>query len=77
MYDNAYKAYTNLKIPTMDSQQQTKEPSSGLLARTQKPMADQPSGVDDERTRVGKYVAQIRAKREALKNNGRTTSTDS
>lgn len=68
MFDSAYKAYTNLRIPGVETPKDKETPMSGLLART-RPMPQQASmEVDDERTRVGRYVAQIRAKREALKN---------
>jgi hypothetical protein len=68
MFDSAYKAYTNLKIPGIEEPQKKDTAMAGLLSRTQPMPAKASMEVDDERTRVGRYVAQIRAKREALKN---------
>jgi len=68
MFDSAYKAYTNLNIPTSEAPKEKDIPTGGLLSRTRPVAQDTSSSVDDERTRVGRYVAQIRAKREALKN---------
>lgn len=70
MFDSAYKAYTNLRVSIPEETKDKKSLSTGLLSRTEPVPAKQTNKVADERTRVGKYVAQIRAKREALKNNG-------
>lgn len=66
MFDAAFKAYTNLKLSTVE--QPKEDVTSGLLSRTQ-PMPRQDNmEARDERTRVAGYVSNIRAKREALKN---------
>ena len=68
MFDSAYKAYNNLRVPLPEEPQDKTSSSAGLLSRTQPMPTKQANEVADERTRVGRYVAQIRAKREALKN---------
>jgi hypothetical protein len=68
MFDSAYKAYNNLKLPNVEEPQKKDTAMAGLLSRTQPMPQKANTEVDDERTRVGRYVAQIRAKREALKN---------
>jgi len=68
MFDTAYKAYTNLRVPDTSTPKENETPMSGLLSRTRPTPQKAKTEVDDERTRVAKYVAQIRAKREALKN---------
>jgi len=68
MFDSAYKAYNNLKLPNMEEPQQKDTAVTGLLSRTRPMPQKAATEMDDERTRVGRYVAQIRAKREALKN---------
>ena len=70
MFDSAYKAYTNLKIPGTEPLATKNTGMASLLSRSKPVAKKDTTEVDDERTRVGKYVARIRAKREALKNNG-------
>ena len=66
MLDAALKTYTNLKVPGTEPEKETE--TMGLLSRT-KPMPQKMNDqADDERTRIGRYVSQIRAKREAAKN---------
>jgi len=65
MYEQAYKAYTNLNIP--EPKEEKTDSSKGLLTRNNPVM---PTESSDERSRIGRYVSQIRTKREALKNNG-------
>ena len=66
MFDAAIKTYMNLKVPGVEPEKEAD--TTGLLSRT-KPMPQKMSGEpDDELTRVGRYVGQIRAKREAAKN---------
>jgi len=66
MFDAAIKTYMNLKVPGTEPKKEAD--TMGLLSRT-KPMPQKMSSEpDDELTRVGRYVGQIRAKREAAKN---------
>ncbi len=66
MFDAGIKTYMNLKVPGAEPEKEAD--TTGLLSRT-KPMPQKMSGEpDDEMTRVGRYVSQIRAKREAAKN---------
>jgi hypothetical protein len=68
MFDSAYKAYNNIKLPSTEEPPKSKTAMAGLLSRTQPAPDKMGTKMDDERTRVGRYVAQIRAKREAVKN---------
>lgn len=66
MFDTGIKTYMNLKVPGVEPEKETD--TMGLLSRT-KPMPEKVNEQpDNELTRVGKYVGQIRAKREAAKN---------
>jgi hypothetical protein len=63
MFNPALKAYRNLQIPT---EEQAAKPNGGLLARGMKPKQD--TNNLDPRTRVAKYVAEIRKARQGLNN---------
>ena len=66
MFDAGIKTYMNLKVPGVEPEKEAD--NMGLLSRT-KPMPEKVNEQpDNELVRVGKYVSQIRAKREAAKN---------
>ena len=62
MFDAAFKAVTNLKLPT---EQQTKKETSGLLSRRNMPQLTKENM--DARQTVAKYVQQIRNRRKAYR----------
>mgnify|MGYP001269418035 CR=1 FL=1 len=62
MFDTAFKAVTNLKLPTV---QQPKKETSGLLSRNVTPKTN--SNSKDVRQTVAKYVQQIRNRRKAYR----------
>lgn len=69
MFNTAYKAYNNLVIPETKTEED-KPMKSGLLTRSKNAMPPK-QNVMTEYDRVAKYVSNIRAKREALKTNGK------
>ena len=69
MFNTAYKAYNNLIVPDTVTKEDPVLPKKGLLTRSKKVMPTQQMA-KSEYERVSKYVASIRAKREALKTNG-------
>jgi hypothetical protein len=69
MFNTAYKAYNNLIISDSSSEEEPTIPKKGLLSRSKEVMPTQQMA-RSEYERVSKYVASIRAKREALKTNG-------
>ena len=62
MFDAAFKAVTNLKLPT---EQQPKKETSGLLSRSNTPQMTKEKM--DARQTVAKYVQQIRNRRKAYR----------
>jgi len=69
MFNTAYKAYNNLIISDNTNKEEPVVPKKGLLSRSKETMPTQQMA-KSEYERVSKYVASIRAKREALKTNG-------
>lgn len=69
MFNTAYKAYNNLVIPETKTEED-KPMKSGLLTRSKNAMPPK-QNVMTEYDRIAKYVSNIRAKREALKTNGK------
>jgi len=69
MFNVAYNAYNNLKVPENTNQEKPVQVKSGLLSRSKEAMPVS-NMAKSEYDRVARYVANIRAKREALKTDG-------
>tara|TARA_E500000318_G_C3560432_1_gene213135 strand:- start:851 stop:1060 length:210 start_codon:yes stop_codon:yes gene_type:complete len=69
MFNTAYKAYNNLVLPETKTDE-VKPMKSGLLTRSKDSMLPKQNAMT-EYDRVARYVSNIRAKREALKTNGK------
>lgn len=69
MFNTAYKAYNNLVLPETKTEED-KPMKSGLLTRSKNAMPAK-QNVMTEYDRVARYVSNIRAKREALKTDGK------
>jgi len=69
MFDTAFKAYNNLVVPETKTEE-VKPVKSGLLSRSNNAMPPKQNALS-EYDRVARYVSNIRAKREALKTNGK------
>jgi len=67
MYDVAFKAVSNLQLPTQKVE--TSSASKGLLSRSIRPTQD--SKTMDAKQTVAKYVMQIRNRRKGF-NDGRS-----
>ena len=70
MFNTAYKAYNNLIVPDTATTEEPVLPKKGLLTRSKETMSVQQKS-KSEYERVAKYVASIRAKREAMKSDGK------
>lgn len=70
MFNTAYKAYNNLIVPDTATKEEPVLPKKGLLTRSKETMSVQQKS-KSEYERVAKYVASIRAKREAMKSDGK------
>jgi hypothetical protein len=70
MFNTAYKAYNNLIVPDNATKEEPVEVKKGLLTRNKEAMPIKQMA-KSEYERVANYVASIRAKREAMKSDGK------